>query len=280
MISCKFSGGLGNNLFQLSAIYNLHKKHKVDYFLQKAVNRTNLKENYTQRRDLEIEQLFENQFRFNSVRFDMNYRHVDMQPSHDSTYREIPFFNDKSVCYEGYFQSPLYHSNFNPREEFILNKDIKKKIYSLYDVAFEKPTISLHFRIGGDRVSKKVQFYHKNLKLKYYREAIERVCNEQSFQKEEINLILFSDKINEAYSYFKNNGINVIAAKNKNNVEDFIHMSMCEHNIIGNSTFSWWAAYLNKNENKTVIAPKSDWYGPGYKHMILDDLFPNNWITM
>jgi hypothetical protein len=51
---------------------------------------------------------------------------------------------------------------------------------------------------------------------------------------------------------------------------------MCTHNIIGNSTYSWWAAYLNKNDNKIVVAPKEEFI-VGFD---MPDLFPPSWLTL
>jgi hypothetical protein len=62
--------------------------------------------------------------------------------------------------------------------------------------------------------------------------------------------------------------------------KSFILISLCDYNIIGNSTFSWWASYLNLNKNSITICPKTEWFGPGYQHFTLKDLFPNNWICL
>jgi hypothetical protein len=56
-------------------------------------------------------------------------------------------------------------------------------------------------------------------------------------------------------------------------------MSVCDHNIIANSTFSWWGAQLNMAENKQVIYP-SKWFGPKLATHNLDDLFPDGWIKV
>jgi hypothetical protein len=52
---------------------------------------------------------------------------------------------------------------------------------------------------------------------------------------------------------------------------------MCEHNIISNSTFGWWGAYLNENKNKKVIGPNK-WFGEAYSHFNTSDVLPNEWI--
>ena len=61
--------------------------------------------------------------------------------------------------------------------------------------------------------------------------------------------------------------------------ENLYLMSMCNHNIIANSSFSWWGAWMNKNENKKIISPK-DWFGIKNKHINTKDVYGNNWIII
>jgi hypothetical protein len=279
VITCKFAGGLGNNLFQLAAIYNLHKKFGVDFCLPTNVDRSNLKKHYSQSRMLEINHLFDNNFNFQNLKIVKNYHHLDLNVNYNSRFSPVSFYG-KGTCYNGYFQSSLYHDSFNPQEDFILNSNIKKHLKEKYKKLFHKPTISIHFRIGGDRVQKKVQYYHKNLDISFYKKSIDLCLSALKLDFKDINLLLFSDELEIAKSYFIKNNLDVITVNNKNNIEDFICMSLCDHNIIGNSSFSWWSAYLNNNSEKMVFAPKSKWYGPAYQHFDLADLFPNDWVTL
>ena len=62
-------------------------------------------------------------------------------------------------------------------------------------------------------------------------------------------------------------------------IEDFFLMTLCNNFIIANSTFSWWAAWLSKSENKKIVAPKR-WFGPGLKHHKTEDIYCKDWIVI
>jgi len=277
MISCNFMGGLGNNLFQLANLYSIHKSYKIPYFITNDVDRGNI-HLFNQSTELEVSQLFDNKFNIlthsTTEKQNMNmYNHFDMNPTNDSSYKPVHILDN--ICYNGYFQSDKYFLNIDIKSEFILNKEIINNLKQEYSHLFIKPTIALHYRLAGDRVLSNIQFYHKNVSKEFYLKSLEIICKNDISK---YNILLFSDNISEAKQILKD--VNLIPIDNKNNnIKDFILMSMCDYNIIGNSTFSWWSAYMNNN-NKLTIAPKTEWFGQGYKHMNLNDLFPKQWITL
>ena len=60
-----------------------------------------------------------------------------------------------------------------------------------------------------------------------------------------------------------------------NQFEDLCLMSLCDHNIIANSSFSWWGAFLNQNKNKKIVAP-SNWF----TNKEIVNLYPQTWIII
>ena len=92
-------------------------------------------------------------------------------------------------------------------------------------------------------------------------------------------LYIFSDEPEWVKYNFHFNYPVVVSTNNIDNLcyEDLRLMAACKHNIIANSTFSWWGAWLNTNPNKTIIAPRM-WFAQEYS----DDysIVPNDWIQI
>ncbi len=274
MITCNFIGGLGNNLFQLANLYSISKNNDLEYCISNAVDRGNI-HIFNQSTKLEIEDMFEKKFNIDNVdKSDfIQYYHYDMSPANNIRYQ--PVYAQDNICYNGYFQSDKYFLDFDIRNEFRLKTTLLNQVKNKYSSLFSKPTIALHYRLGGDRVLDNIQYYHKNVSKEYYLKALEIICKNDISK---YNILLFSDNLKEARKILSN--IELFEIDNNNdNIKDFALMSLCDYNIIGNSTFSWWAAYLNQN-NTLTIAPKSEWFGQGYKHFDLQDLFPKNWMVL
>jgi len=73
----------------------------------------------------------------------------------------------------------------------------------------------------------------------------------------------------------------IVYSKEKNPFEALYHMSLCKNNIICNSTFGWWGAWLgeSKANNKIVTAPEI-WLGPGHTTYNPKDIIPNRWLKL
>ena len=121
------------------------------------------------------------------------------------------------------------------------------------------------------------------LREDYYKKAMKKMPSETKF-------LIFSDDIDFCKNLFtkKNGFLNIEFLDQKN--KDFIDlelMSKCEHNIIANSTFSWWGAFLNQNSNKIVVSPKlwffdrMDLFNTEEKqNKYIEELMPKKWITI
>ena len=143
---------------------------------------------------------------------------------------------------------------------------IKEKIIEdfTFKHEFEKPFekyISLHVR-RGDYVHQPQ--YHPVCSVEYYSQALEII-------NDDLPLVVFSDDIEWCKQNIKADYYSEGSPANR----DLYLMTKAEHNIIANSTFSWWGAWLNENNNK-VVAPKQ-WFGWGYAHQNTDDLYPIQW---
>ena len=185
----------------------------------------------------------------------------------------------------GYFQSPLY---FNDCKDTICKlikleqQQIAIKTKFLFELGREldlKTTVSLHFRLGD---YKKYPNIHPILKETYYKNAlsyIQRTTNVKTalFFCENEDITDVNGTIHELRKTFPT--IEFIRANSRlEDWEQMLLMSLCEYNIIANSTFSWWGAYLNNNSTKVVCYP-SLWFGPQAGHDT-STLFTIDWIKI
>lgn len=171
--------------------------------------------------------------------------------------------------------------------------DIKEDILNLYEfnddiikfcesfindkVDADETTVSICFRRGDYLTNSSL-----NLSLEYYYEAI-RVIKEK-IPKEKIKFIIFSGAAygDDGMSWVKENLKieNCLYAENMDKYQQMCLMSLCKHNIIANSSFPWWAAYLNKNSNKIVICPYQYVNDIRFNEHINGKYFPTDWISI
>lgn len=180
-------------------------------------------------------------------------------------YTKIPYRENLDL--HGYFQSEKYFKDYS---------DLIKHHFTFIDGLIPKKLVkqaseccSIHIR-RGDYVN--LAAYHPFPGKEYYIKAMELIKNDVS------KFMVFSDDIPWCKALFGNNP-NIIYIENQTNVQDMYLMSQCKHNIIANSSFSWWGAYLNNNNNnKQVIAPLN-WFGPA-NNANTQDLYCEGWKIM
>lgn len=259
MIVCKLQGGLGNCLFQYFAGVSASIDNNADiffdisYFNNKNVNGV------------------VSHFKFNLKNITNN---INEYKGNEKLTRLYDSFNYKKISndniyMDGYWQSEKYFKHNFQKILSTLNLDID--LLENKNIDFEN-TISIHIR-RGDYIN--LKHLYNNLNINYYIMSINFILNKNKNVK---NIIIFSDDIKWCKDNFKLNSLNVIFSDNKDEVYDMILMSKCKYNIIANSTFSWWSAYLNNNSNKLIISPKK-WF-TDKMGLNESDIIPSNWIKI
>ena len=155
----------------------------------------------------------------------------------------------------GFWQNEKYFKNIESdiRQEFTLNKTFDSKFDNIIKQIENTPSISLHVRRGDYVNDKKTKAIHNVCDLEYYSKAIDIM----TAQVNNPTFFIFSDDIDWVSenlavphpSFWVSN----LEGKD---YEELILMSKCKHNIIANSSFSWWGAWLNNNPDKIVVSPK------------------------
>jgi hypothetical protein len=135
------------------------------------------------------------------------------------------------------------------------------------------PTVSMHFRLG-DYVS--IQQYHPVMSIKYYINALRLMIDRLS--TDQFRVIYFNESqdqstVNVSIKVLSKTFPNLVfvQADLSEDWEQMLLMSVCNHNIIANSSFSWWGAYFNANPDKIVCCPDimTEWCHPSNWNIIV-----------
>jgi hypothetical protein len=258
MISCSLQGGLGNQMFQIAATVALSLRNNDIYEINLNIcNTPNQGRNANQYFDTIFKKLNKSD----------NYEFVNFYNEPKFSYNEIPY--QSNLLIKGYFQSEKYFEDFkeNIKELFYFSDDNKTIIENYFkDKNLEdKPITSVHIRRGDYLLSCD---FHLVCTLDYYKKAIKTIGDSY--------FVFISDDINWVKENFKSD--NYFIPDFNDELLDMTLMTMCDNNIISNSSFSWWGAYLNEYPEKQIITPNR-WFstkGPSDTQ----DVIPNNWIKL
>ncbi|MFA7245498.1 MAG: alpha-1,2-fucosyltransferase [Candidatus Magasanikbacteria bacterium] len=290
MIVVRLIGGLGNQLFQYALARKLsvhldtkvvlditpYKKYKLHKY---GLDNFNICSKIISGREkifwyFKKIILFDKIFCIISKKFRNAIYITEQQFNFD---KKIFLDSKKDTYLDGYWQSEKYFLDIrkNLLGDLIVSKQIEGKNLELSKQINSVNSISLHVR-RGDYVSNiKTAQVHGVCYLNYYYNAIDFL----SKRIENPVLFIFSDDIEWVKEnlettlkciYVENNSANF-------NYEDLRLMSLCKHNIIANSSFSWWGAWLNNNPDKIVVAPKK-WFNDS--SINTKDLLPDDWVKI
>jgi hypothetical protein len=259
MIISKIQGGLGNQMFQYA--YGKHLSYKYNTDIRFDIRFYVL--DTTPKREFLL-----NKFPNTFINTDINISFTGpvYRISDDFNYRE--FINEVGCNYylDGYWQS----EKFFKESEDLIREDLKPSEEILEKIEktpfLDTNTISLHVR-RTDYVTS--NGFHPVQSIEYYKNAL-NIIGDYDY------IFVFSDDI----QWCKENLTfdNMIFIEGFDDVEDLLLMSLCKNNIIANSSFSWWGAWLNNNPNKKVVAP-INWFGDN-TNLSSDCIIPNNWIKI
>lgn len=266
-------GGLGNQMFQYAFLISLREKYKQKIYADiSSFNGYNLHNGLELEKVFNIKLFIANPFDIKKLSYATNSyikqrlcRHLlpkkktECIESSKGDFINSVFTNSGDCYYEGYWQNYKYfHDYYNiisneftfRFDSLIFENNELLKIVNLYRVY----SVSIHIRRGDYLNSKRF----KNIcNIDYYNNAIKKalaICPNAYF-------FIFSNDTD----WCKKNVTNMITQNkllfidwnnNENSYIDMYIMTLCRINIIANSSFSWWAAYLNKNDDKIIIAPE------------------------
>jgi len=260
LIACSLMGGIGNQMFQIASTTSLaYDNNDICVY---TLDIRGLPTSY------QIQKMHNNTV-FSKITYDYDFSWINK--SYKEQYfhfKKLPYV--ENTIYEGYFQSEKYffHNKKLINELFKPTEYINQRIQNKYENILNDSHVAIHVR-RGDYV--KLADHHYNLAetTRYYEDAMQKFKNHK--------FVFFSDDIKWCMSHF---GSEHLYIDGEIDVIQMYLMSYFKNIIIANSTFSWWAAWLeHAHNNKNVLAPKQ-WFGFKKNHLLINDLIPDRWIKV
>lgn len=277
----KILGGLGNQMFQYAFYLSLLNKG-----LDAKIDTTHFKD-YTLHNGFELEKIFRispnhatlsevkkyskshsQNFISNAKRKLLTLAKIRHKEKRYSIYDRKVYQGYKNKYFEGYWQNELYFKNIRNTilQNFSFKNTINERNKAILSQINNTNSISIHIR-RGDYINH--PFLGDICTLDYYHASIKKIKKNISKPV----FYFFSDDIDFCKTHFSNSESHFIDwNKGESSYWDMYLMSQCKHNIIANSSFSWWGAWLNTNPNKIVIGP-SKWNSRDNQFNVL----PENW---
>lgn len=281
MLTCHLQGGLGNQLFQIFTTIAYALKHKKAFAFSNKYQLDTKRTTYW------------HSFLAALAKFTKN---ITVSAAFYTTlretafvYNELPLRTEENILLQGYFQSYKYFADYKEHiMRFIRITEQKKllqqklNLEQRYNLAYAH-TVSLHLRRGDYR---QLQECHPLLTEDYYQSALKHILSTATTLPVK-TVLMFCEKQDYADAVSLLEKMKTQHAQLNFSIIDFslsdweqlLIMSLCQHNIIANSSYSWWGAYFNERPTKIVCYPAT-WFGPKLKHYDTRDLCPINWVKI
>lgn len=269
MIITKLTGGLGNQMFQYAAGYSLARKRKTSLALDLRSYEASKYRSY----DLENLSVHTPKAPFWKIVLYKYLGFATIFKKPDFDFQEEFLTLPKNTYLDGYFQGFQCEKYFDEypneiRELFKPKILAEEKFKDLAEQIKNSNSVSIQVR-RGDYLKK--QETYNILTPEYYKKAQEVM---ESHVPNPTYFIWSDDDIEWAEQNIKAENMVMVSGRDIDGIDDMRLMSLCKHHILANSSFSWWAAWLNPNPEKVVIAPNK-WFNK--KELNTKDLIPETW---
>jgi hypothetical protein len=293
MIIVQLTGGLGNQLFQYAMGRALSERSKDTLLLdinsyswdtlrKYELGVCNIRAHYASKAEIEnIKQsnpLFKDRLINKLKRTPLPYFQLPYLKEQSFKF-DLNYINFKSnnVYVEGYWQSENYFKKIRAilLKEILIEDSSFSSVFNKYKsiIRQTKDCVSIHIRRGDYVSNTETTAFHGLCGLDYYRDAMHHI--ESSISNP--TYFVFSDDKAYVKEVFNSEKNIIIVEDLPHDYEELFLMSYCSHNIIANSSFSWWGAWLNDSSNKQVVAP-ARWFANIEMNNQTQSLIPQSWI--
>ena len=267
MIILQLSGGLGNQMFEYALYLSLRAKGKhvkiddvSDYRTpdRRPVQLSVFDADYERASEDEVIRYTDSSLSpLSRIRRKLTGRKSLLYRERDMEYDETVFERDP-VYLTGFFQSEKYFADVKEevRRRLTFSERVKEELLESYREILTRiedgPSVSVHVRRGDYLHASHNGMYEGICTLDYYRKAMAKIREKEP----EAVFFLFSNDMEWTKAHLAGpDCVPVEGGSEEKGYLDLYLMSLCRHNIIANSSFSWWGAWLNGNPEKQVIAP-------------------------
>jgi hypothetical protein len=269
MIVVKIKGGLGNQMFQYAfgRFLSIKKNEKLlldvitrpdSYGRQFALDCFDIKADLADQRKIKLLN-YMRKYRFVGSFSRKYFSFLAWEFIDENNYSlkiDCPGCKETNKYIDGYWQSEGYFKDIRDTilKDFTIKKSLSEKNFEIANKISETNSISIHVRRCDYVNDSETNKIHGTCDVGYYLEAVSLLKNKVS----DPHFFIFSDDPDWAMENIVFDGKKEYVKHNIGNDScfDIYLMSLCKHNIIANSSFSWWGAWLNRNKEKIVVAPK------------------------